>query len=170
MRKLGIKMKFNTLPANIKGKKVVIIDDSIVRGNTIHALVKLFRFISCVQKIIFAEMQVLQKFMFGFLHLRFNTPVLWVLTCQRMSSSQVCFACCAIQIDPAYKKTVSQIQQEIQADSLAYLSHEGMMKAVTLSLDKSKSIGIYFCHIFDSKTVGHCSACFTGKYPLQIDW
>jgi len=57
----------------------------------------------------------------------------------------------------AYKKTVSQIQQEIQADSLAYLSHEGMMKAVTQSLDKSKSIG-------------HCSACFTGKYPLQIDW
>ena len=43
VRQQGVKLKFNPLTQNIKGKSVVVIDDSIVRGNTTQAIVKLMR-------------------------------------------------------------------------------------------------------------------------------
>jgi amidophosphoribosyltransferase len=55
-----------------------------------------------------------------------------------------------------YAKSVEEIRQHIGADSLAYLSHQGMLRAVTA--------GLHGPH-------GHCSACFTGSYPIRLeDW
>jgi len=54
----------------------------------------------------------------------------------------------------AHEMTVEQIREHIGADSLAYLSHEAMMRAV---MDVKKP------------GCGHCSACFTGDYPLTLD-
>jgi amidophosphoribosyltransferase len=55
-----------------------------------------------------------------------------------------------------HSKTVDAIRQHIGADTLAYLSHEGMRQAVTQELTAHH---------------GHCSACFTGSYPITLeDW
>ena len=54
----------------------------------------------------------------------------------------------------AHEMTVEQIREHIGADSLAYLSHEAMMTAI----GETKRTGS-----------GHCSACFSGKYPLELD-
>jgi amidophosphoribosyltransferase len=54
----------------------------------------------------------------------------------------------------AHGRTVKEIQEQIGADSLAYLSHEGMLRAVRAGLAADR---------------GHCSACFTGRYPIRLD-
>jgi len=133
-RKQGIRLKFNPLPAHIKDKRVVVIDDSIVRGNTMNALVKVFRDAGAKE-----------------VHVRVSSPPV----------KHPCF----MGIDMAtheqliaYNKTIDDIKKEIGADSLGYLSHEGMMKAVTLGLSNKSNHG-------------HCTACFSGNYPLDVnDW
>lgn len=134
LRKLGVRLKFNPLTDNITGKRVVLIDDSIVRGNTITALVSLIRGAGAIE-----------------VHVRISSPPV----------RHPCF----MGIDMAtYEQLVSHnttnedICKLIGADSLAYLSHEGMMRAVEAGLSE------------EDKKSGHCSACFTGKYPLALDW
>ena len=128
LRKAGIHLKFNPLTANLTGKRVVLIDDSIVRGNTVGAIVKLIREGGATE-----------------VHVRVSSPPV----------RHPCF----MGIDMAghdqliaHEMTVEQIRAHIGADSLAYLSHQAMMKAVG-----------------DAKGAGHCSACFSGKYPLELD-
>lgn len=130
LRKLGVSLKFNPLAENIKGKRVVLIDDSIVRGNTIKALVTMIRGAGAVE-----------------VHVRISSPPV----------RHPCF----MGIDMAtyeqltsHNLTNDQVQELIGADSLMYISHEGMMKVVE---EGSKQMN------------GHCSACFNGKYPVKID-
>lgn len=59
-------------------------------------------------------------------------------------------------------ETVEQIRQHIMADSLQFLSHEGMLRAVREGLSDKTNAG-------EDRRVGHCSACFTGEYPLELD-
>ncbi|HSN74371.1 MAG TPA: amidophosphoribosyltransferase [Anaerolineae bacterium] len=132
LRKAGVHLKYNPLRANLEGKRVVLVDDSIVRGNTAGPLVKLLREGGAVE-----------------VHVRVSSPPV----------RHPCF----MGIDMArgedligYSKTVEEIRQHIGADSLAYLSHQGMLRAVTAGLRGPH---------------GHCSACFTGSYPIQLeDW
>jgi len=132
LRKAGVHLKYNPLRANLEGQRVVLVDDSIVRGNTAGPLVKLLREGGAVE-----------------VHVRVSSPPV----------RHPCF----MGIDMArgedligYAKTVEEICQHIGADSLAYLSHQGMLKAVTA--------GLHGPH-------GHCSACFTGSYPIRLeDW
>jgi len=133
LRKQGIKMKFNIMAPIIKGKSIILIDDSIVRGNTMQALVKLFRDAGVRE-----------------VHVRISSPPV----------KHPCFMgvdMATYEQLTAHKKTVEEICKEINADSLVYLSHEGMMKAVNLGLSQAAH-------------TGHCSACFTGVYPLEFDW
>ena len=130
LRKAGIHLKFNPLTANLAGRRVILIDDSIVRGNTVGPIVKLIRDAGAKE-----------------VHVRVSSPPV----------RHPCF----MGIDMAghnqliaHELTVEQIRQHIGADSLAYLSHEAMMKAVM----EVKKPGC-----------GHCSACFTGDYPLTLD-
>ena len=131
LRKAGIHLKFNPLAANLKGKRVVLIDDSIVRGNTVGPIVRLLREGGARE-----------------VHVRVSSPPV----------RHPCF----MGIDMAghdqliaHHMSVEQIRQHIGADSIAYLSHEGMMAAVGEGTAK--------------RDCGHCSACFTGNYPLAID-
>jgi amidophosphoribosyltransferase len=131
LRKAGIHLKFNPLNANLAGKRVVLIDDSIVRGNTIGPIVRLLREGGATE-----------------VHVRVSSPPV----------RHPCF----MGIDMAGHKqliahelSVEQVRTHIGADSLAYLSHEGMMACVTGGKTKPGC--------------GHCSACFTGKYPLALD-
>jgi len=132
LRKLGVRLKFNPLADNIRGKRVVLVDDSIVRGNTISALVSLIRGAGAIE-----------------VHVRISSPPV----------RHPCF----MGIDMAtyeqltsHNHTIEQVQALIGADSLAYLSHEGMINAIKLPGEEKPT---------------YCSACFTGKYPLKInDW
>lgn len=145
LRKLGVSLKFNPLTDNIAGKRVVLVDDSIVRGNTITALVSMIRGAGATE-----------------VHVRISSPPV----------RHPCF----MGIDMAtyeqlagHNHTVEEICKLIGADSLAYISHEGMMRAVRAgplaengSSDKDEKNA--------KKNDGHCSACFTGNYPLKLEW
>ncbi len=130
IRQVGIHLKFNPLTANLQGKRVVIIDDSIVRGNTIQPMITLLREAGATE-----------------VHVR-------------VSSAPVRHPC-FMGIDMATHEelianrlSVEEIRTLVGADSLAYLSHEGMRHAVTAALDADR---------------GHCSACFCGRYPISLD-
>jgi amidophosphoribosyltransferase len=131
LRRSSVHLKFNPLRENLQGKRVVLIDDSIVRGNTAGPLVRLLREGGARE-----------------VHVRVSSPPV----------RHPCFMGVDMATHEeliAHAKTVEQIALHIGADSLAYLSHEGMMKAVgTPGAGPQK---------------GHCSACFTGEYPLRLE-
>ncbi len=129
LRKVGIQLKFNPLVSNLKGKRVILIDDSIVRGNTVGPLVQLLRGAGATE-----------------VHVRVSSPPV----------RHPCF----MGVDMAtYKQLIAhrlnleEIRQHIKADSLAYLSFPGMLKAIGTETDEHH---------------GHCGACFTGQYPIPV--
>lgn len=130
LRKSGVHLKYNPLKANLAGKRVVLIDDSIVRGTTAGPLVTLLREGGAAE-----------------IHVRVSSPPV----------RHPCF----MGIDMAnseeligHVKTTEEIREHIGADSLAYLSQEGMMGAVTADAASGS---------------GHCNACFSGEYPIKLD-
>lgn len=106
LRKVGVAMKFNPLPDNLAGKRVVLVDDSIVRGNTSGPLVQILREAGALE-----------------VHVRVACP-------------PIKFPCfmgvdMATQHELiAAQKSTDEICQHINADSLAYLSISGMMAAL----------------------------------------
>ncbi len=124
LRAMGVRMKLNPLKDNIEGKRLVVIDDSIVRGTTMVQLVKMLRGAGAKE-----------------IHVRINSPeVVWP-----------CFYGIDTDVQSqliSANKTVDEICEFIGADSLAFLSVEGLLKSVP--------------------PTGYCDACFTGKYPVAI--
>ena len=125
IRDFKVKIKFNPIRSVLEGKRVVVVDDSIVRGTTSQKLVRMLRRAGVKE-----------------IHFRVSSPPV-------MSP-------CFFGIDMptrgeliASNYSVEEIREFLQADSLAYLSHEGMMSVV--------------------KNSPFCSACFTGKYPVKVD-
>ena len=111
MREAGIRMKLNPLKDVLAGKRVVIVDDSIVRGTTSHKIVKALRDAGAVE-----------------VHMRVSSPPV----------THPCFY--GIDTDNqdqliAATKSVSEIAQKIGVDSLAYLSLEGMLEATRENTD-----------------------------------
>jgi amidophosphoribosyltransferase len=126
MRESGIKMKLNPLKDVLYGKRVIIVDDSIVRGTTSRKLVKILRDAGAVE-----------------VHMRISSPPV----------THPCFY--GIDTDNqdqliAATKSVEEIAKQLEVDSLAYLSWEGMLEATR------------------EDTNNFCSACFTGNYPVTI--
>jgi amidophosphoribosyltransferase len=126
LRDLGVKLKFNPLSEIISGKRLVVIDDSIVRGTTTPRVINLLRRAGARE-----------------VHMRICAPPI----------RHPCF----FGVDMATRweliaahKTIPQIKDAIGADSLGYLSVEGLIEAVGLPRD-----------IF-------CLACFTGEYPVPV--
>ena len=125
LRKKGVALKFNVIAENVRDKRVVMIDDSIVRGNTIGPLIRLLK-----------EAEAKE------VHVRITCPPI-VHPCFMgvdMGTYQELIA---------HNMSVAEIQALIGADSLFYLSLEGMMKAI-------------------GRSEGYCDACFTGHYPIGI--
>jgi len=132
LRKLGVSMKFTPVQTELKGKRIVLVDDSIVRGNTIENLIKLLRGAGATE-----------------IHVRVSSPPI----------RSPCFMGIDMSTTDqmvAHGRTIEEICKEIGADSLGYLTHEGMEGAVREGLKEGKG-------------QGYCGACFTGKYPLRID-
>lgn len=128
IRELGVQIKFNPMKKIVEGKKIVIVDDSIVRGTTMKKIVEILR--KCGVKEI---------------HLRICSP-------------PIRFPC-FFGVDTPYrkqliasKKSIAQIKKFIGADSLHYLSLAGLIEASK----QSKST--------------LCAACFTGKYPIDVNY
>jgi amidophosphoribosyltransferase len=126
IRDLGVKLKFNPLPQMLDGKRLVVVDDSIVRGTTTPKVVELLRRAGAKE-----------------VHMRICAPPL----------RYPCF----FGVDMATRweliaaqKTVPEVRDFIGADSLGYLSIEGLVKAVGLPEDN------------------FCLACFTGDYPIPV--
>ncbi len=126
IRDLGVKLKFNPLPMMLDGKRVVVIDDSIVRGTTTPQVVKLLRRAGTKE-----------------VHMRICAPPI----------RYPCF----FGVDMATRweliaaqKTIPEVRDFIDADSLGYLSIDGLVEAVGLPKN-----------IF-------CLACFTGDYPIPV--
>jgi amidophosphoribosyltransferase len=126
IRDLGISLKFNPLPEVLAGKRVIVVDDSIVRGTTTRPIVRLLRNAGAKE-----------------VHVRIHAPpmvyscVLGVDTARRSELI-------------AARMTVPEIEKYIEADTLGYLSLDGLVKAVALPKD-----------LF-------CLACFTGDYPVPV--
>ena len=126
MRETGIKMKLNPLKDVLFGKRVVIIDDSIVRGTTSRKLVKALRDAGAIE-----------------VHMRISSPPV----------THPCFY--GIDTDTqdqliAATKSVAEIAKQLEVDTLAYLTWEGMLETTR------------------EDTNSFCSACFTGNYPVAI--
>jgi amidophosphoribosyltransferase len=126
LRDRGVKLKLNPLPDSIRGKRLVVIDDSIVRGTTTKQVVAALRESGATE-----------------VHLRITCPPLkWP---------------CFYGIDMPTRQeligadlTVEEIQAYVGADSLGYLSLEGMVQAAGGDQDQ------------------FCRACFDGEYPIPI--
>ena len=126
LRAMGVRMKLNPLKDNIAGKRLVVIDDSIVRGTTMVQLVRMLRDAGARE-----------------IHVRINSPeVVWP-----------CFYGIDTDVQSqliSANKSVDEICRFIGADSLAFLSVQGLLKCVPR--------GGYW----------YCTACFTGVYPVAI--
>ena len=126
IRHFNVKVKFNPVRGVLNGKRVVIVDDSIVRGTTLKILVQL------IKKAGAKEVHV------------------------RVSSAPIRYPCYYGMDFPTRKEliadhlSVKKILEHLEADSLGYLSQEGMLNAVP------------------KKDCGYCMACFNGSYPVAI--
>lgn len=126
IRHFGVKIKLNAIPEVLEGKRVVVVDDSIVRGTTSRKIVKMIRQAGARE-----------------IHMRISSP----------SIVSPCF----YGIDTPTKKeligsshTIQETRKYITADSLAYLSLDGMLKAAPGAPDH------------------YCTACFTEDYPIPF--
>lgn len=126
LRDLGVRQKFNSLGEVIRDKRIVVVDDSIVRGTTTPHVVNLLRRAGATE-----------------VHMRVCAPPI----------RHPCF----MGVDMASRRellaannTIPQIREFIEADSLGFLSVDGLMRVV------------------GGTGGGFCDACFTGNYPVPV--
>lgn len=124
LREQGVKIKLNVLKENVVGRRVIIVDDSIVRGTTMKGVVKMIREAGAKE-----------------IHVRISAP-------------PVKYPCHLGMHTPdaenliAGRKTVEEIRDIIGADSLEFLSMDGLLDAV-------------------EREDVYCTGCFSGKYPVE---
>lgn len=126
IRNFGVKVKLNTVPGVMEGKRVVVVDDSIVRGTTSRKIVKMIRQAGARE-----------------VHMRISSPPI--------------VSPCFYGIDTPHREeligsnhSIEEISRFITADSLEYLSMEGMLKAAPHKDDQ------------------YCTACFSENYPIPF--
>jgi amidophosphoribosyltransferase len=130
LREQGVKMKLSPVRGVVEGKRVIMVDDSIVRGTTSRRIVRMLKDAGALE-----------------VHVVISSPPI----------QNPCF----YGIDTSSKaeliasdKSVEQIREIIGADSLTFISIEGMVESIG-KLD-------------DGESSGFCLGCFTGNYPTEI--
>jgi amidophosphoribosyltransferase len=130
LREQGVKMKLSPVRGVVEGKRVIMVDDSIVRGTTSRRIVRMLRDAGATE-----------------VHVVISSPPI----------KNPCF----YGIDTSRReeliandKTIEEVRQIIEADTLTFLSAEGMVEAIGGN--------------GEGETGGHCLACFTGNYPTEI--
>ncbi len=131
IRNLGVKLKHSANPSVLRGKRVILVDDSIVRGTTSRKIVEMVRAAGAAE-----------------VHMRISSP----------PTTHSCF----YGIDTpergkllAARHSVEEMAQIIGADSLAFVSLDGLYRA----LGKADR---------DAARPHYCDACFTGEYPIAL--
>ncbi|MDZ4345002.1 MAG: amidophosphoribosyltransferase [Candidatus Binatia bacterium] len=127
IRNFGVKIKLNAQRAVLEGKRVVVVDDSIVRGTTSRKIIRMLRDAGAKE----VHMRISSPPTVGPCYYGIDTPTRTELI--------------------AANGSVEEIRRYIEADTLAYLSRDGMYT------------------YFDGKSQGFCDACFTGNYPVHFD-
>jgi len=126
IRDLKVKMKLTPIKHKIEGKKLVVIDDSIVRGTTSKRIVRMLKEAGAAE----VHMRIASPASTGACYYGVDTPNSEELIASRMSVEEIC--------------------EYIEADSLAYISIEGMVNSIK---DKKED---------------YCFACFDGEYPIEV--
>ncbi|HTW13194.1 MAG TPA: amidophosphoribosyltransferase [Solirubrobacteraceae bacterium] len=124
LRRHGLRLKFNPLPEVVAGKRLIVVDDSIVRGNTTRQIVQMLRDAGAAE-----------------VHLRISAPPI----------KHPCYYGIDMSTREemiAHGRSDDEVAAEVGADSLHYLSLEGVYEAVR------------------GERGSHCDACFSGRYPL----
>ncbi len=126
IRHFGVKVKLNPVRSILEGKRVILVDDSIVRGTTSRKIVRMVRAAGAKE-----------------VHVRISCP----------PTISPCF----YGVDTPRKSeliaathTLEEIRNFLEADSVAYLSLEGLLSAV------------------ESERTSYCSSCYTGRYPVEF--
>jgi amidophosphoribosyltransferase len=127
IRSFGVKIKLNPVRTVLEGKRVVLIDDSIVRGTTSRKIVGMVRDAGARE----GHLRISSPPTMGPCYYGIDTP----------SRSELIAATSSLE----------DIRKNVGADSLAYLSHEGLLAAVN-----------------DPAGNKHCTACFSGRYPVAV--
>ena len=125
LRKHGLRMKFNPLPEIVGGRRIVVVDDSIVRGNTTRQIVQMLRDAGALE-----------------VHMRISAPAIRHPCHYGIDMS-------TREEMVAHGRSVEEIARELNCDTLAYLSLEGVYEAIGAGRET------------------HCDACFSGEYPLE---
>lgn len=126
LRARDVALKLNPIVQALKGKRVILIDDSIVRGTTMKQVVKMLRGVGVKE-----------------IHLMISSPPVKFPDFYGINTPN--------QADLiASKMSVGQIREYLDADSLGFLSFQGMVEATGLNADQ------------------FCTSCFTGEYPSPI--
>ena len=126
LRDQGIRLKLNPIPETLAGKSVVLVDDSIVRGSTTRKLVAMVRDVGAAE-----------------VHLRISSPPYRWPCFYGMDTGDRSTLIAA-------QREVDEIREHLGADSLGYLSLEGLLEATGVA------------------DAGFCTACLTGKYPTEL--
>ena len=124
LRDRGIRMKLNPIPENLAGQRVILVDDSIVRGSTTRQLVTMVKDAGAAE-----------------IHLRISSPPYRWPCFYGMDTSDRSRLLAA-------NKTVEEIREFLEVDSLAYLSLDGLVDATAAE--------------------GFCTACLSGDYPTDV--
>ncbi|MCL2821397.1 MAG: amidophosphoribosyltransferase [Oscillospiraceae bacterium] len=124
-REIGVRIKLNPIEMLVKGKSVVLVDDSIVRGTTMRKIIASLRHAGAKE-----------------VHLRISSPPIR--------------NCCYFGVDTpdvkdfiASYRPVEEIRKELDADSLGFLSIEGLQNSLNGK--------------------GYCTGCFSGEYPMDVE-
>ncbi|GAA5345112.1 amidophosphoribosyltransferase [Planifilum fimeticola] len=131
MREQGVKMKLSAVRKVVEGKRVVMVDDSLVRGTTSRRIVRMLREAGATE-----------------VHVRISSPPVRFPCFYGIDTSDRDQLIAAIH-------SVEEIREIIGADSLAFLSAEGMLEAIGRHPGELNR--------------GHCLACFDGRYPTEIE-
>lgn len=123
----NVRLKFNTVGGVLKDKKVVVVEDSIVRGTTLRNLAKLLRLAGAAQ-----------------VHVRVSSPPIRYPCYYGMDFPTT-------HELAASGRTVEEVRQMLNVDTLSYLSLEKLLESVPQDCG------------------GYCCACFTGEYPIPIE-
>jgi len=124
-REIGVRIKLNPIEMLVRGKSVVLVDDSIVRGTTMRKIIASLRHAGARE-----------------VHLRISSPPIR--------------NCCYFGVDTpdvkdfiASHRPVEEIRKELDADSLGFLSIEGLLNSLNGK--------------------GYCTGCFNGEYPMSVE-
>jgi amidophosphoribosyltransferase len=127
IRHFGVKIKLNAQREVLGGKRVIVVDDSIVRGTTSRKIIRMLRDAGAKE----VHMRISSPATTGPCYYGIDTPTRTELI--------------------ASSNSLEEIRRFIEADSLAYLSNDGMYD------------------YFNGNRQGFCDACFTGNYPVHFE-